>query len=56
MKSKYGITLLFLAAIIAFGTALAHFSCIFFGPECYSAQMAPKFIVESAQQEQSLPL
>lgn len=50
MKSKYGITLLLLAAIVAFSTALAHFSCIFFGPECYSAQMAPKFIVESAQQ------
>ena len=50
MKSKFGISLLLLAAIVAFSTALAHLSCIFFGAECYSAQMAPKFIVESAQQ------
>ncbi|ARD21198.1 hypothetical protein [Shewanella japonica] len=50
MKSKYGVTLLLLTAILAFSTALAHFSCIFFGPECYSIQMAPEFIVESAKQ------
>jgi len=39
---------LVLAAIIAIGTAIAHTSCIFLGPECYAVQMAPKQIVESA--------
>ena len=49
MKSKYGITLLVLAALISVGTAIAHMSCIFFGPECFSAQMAPPQIIESAR-------
>ncbi len=48
MKSKIGATLLILAAFIAMGTAVAHMSCIYFGPECYSVQMAPPQIVESA--------
>jgi hypothetical protein len=49
VNQRYGIILLVLAAIIAFGTALAHFSCIFFGIECYSAQMAPQSIILSSQ-------
>lgn len=48
MKSKIGILLLILAAAIAMGTALAHLSCIYFGPQCYAVQMAPKAIVDSA--------
>lgn len=48
VKSKIGVTLLVLAAFIAMATAIAHMSCIFLGPECYSAQMAPSIIVESA--------
>jgi len=48
MKSKIGVILLVLAAFIAIGTALAHLSCIYFGPKCYAAQMAPPQIVESA--------
>ena len=30
-------------------TALAHLSCIHFGPQCYATQMAPEVIVESAK-------
>lgn len=48
MKIKIGIILLVLAALIAISTGLAHLSCIYFGPECYAAQMAPAQIVESA--------
>ena len=48
MKAKVGIIFLVLAALIAIGTALAHLSCIYFGAECYAAQMAPPQIVESA--------
>jgi len=48
MKSKFGILLLVLAALIAMGTGAAHLSCIYFGPQCYAAQMAPEIIVESA--------
>lgn len=36
------------AALIATATALAHTSCIFLGPACYKAQMAPPVIVQSA--------
>ena len=43
-------TSLLLAAIIAFATAIAHLSCIWLGEACYSAQMAPEVIIESAQQ------
>lgn len=46
---KTGVLLLVLAGVIAFATALAHTSCIYFGPECYSAQMAPPVVVESAK-------
>lgn len=49
MKVKLGRLLLVLAGLIAFGTALAHTSCIYFGPECYSAQMAPPEVVEAAK-------
>ncbi len=46
---KYGVIFLVIAAMIAIGTALAHMSCIFLGPECYATQMAPPQIVESAK-------
>ncbi|MFT4926060.1 MAG: hypothetical protein ACI8WB_002158 [Phenylobacterium sp.] len=49
MKSKIGVIFLVLAAFIAMGTAIAHMSCIFLGPECYAAQMAPPQIIESAK-------
>jgi hypothetical protein len=49
VKSKIGVILLVLAAFIAMGTAVAHLSCIFLGPECYAAQMAPPQIIESAK-------
>jgi len=49
MKSKLGLVFLILAALIAMGTGIAHLSCIYLGPECYAAQMAPAQIIESAQ-------
>lgn len=49
MSRKKGIVLLVVAAGIFFCTALAHLFCIYFGPQCYSAQMAPPQIVESAK-------
>lgn len=49
MKSQIGKILLILGALIAIGTAIAHTSCIYFGVECYRVQMAPDFVVESAQ-------
>ena len=49
MKLNLGILFLLLAALIAFATAVAHLSCIYFGPVCYSAQMAPPFVVKWAQ-------
>jgi len=49
MKFKCGIFFLVLAAFIAVGNAIAHLSCLYFGPECYSAQMAPVQLVESAR-------
>ncbi|KGJ95487.1 hypothetical protein [Colwellia psychrerythraea] len=48
MKPQVGVIFLVLAALIAMGTAAAHLSCIYLGPECYAAQMAPPLIVESA--------
>lgn len=48
MKLKFGILLLVLAAFIAISTGAAHLSCIYFGPQCYAAQMAPEVIVDSA--------
>lgn len=49
MQAKFGIVALILAAVIAILTAIAHLSCIVLGPECYSIQMAPEPIVESAK-------
>lgn len=49
MSTKSGIVLLAIAAFIAISTAIAHLSCIYFGPQCYAAQMAPQEIVESAK-------
>jgi hypothetical protein len=49
MSFKKGIVLLVIGAIAAISTGFAHLSCIFFGPQCYSAQMAPAIIVESAE-------
>ena len=45
--SKATIALLGAAAIAAI-TAVAHLSCIFFGPTCYEAQMAPPQIIQSS--------
>lgn len=47
-KAKVGVSALILGAGIAVVTAVAHTSCMFFGPSCYQAQMAPKEIVQSA--------
>ena len=49
LKVKYGKAFLIIVALIALGTALAHLSCIFIGSQCYSAQMAPSQIIESAK-------
>ena len=43
-----GVISLLIAAMIATGTAIAHLSCIFLGPTCYKAQLAPPQIVQSA--------
>ncbi|MBB6521775.1 hypothetical protein [Pseudoteredinibacter isoporae] len=50
MKNKLniGVTSLILGALISIFTAMAHISCIYFGPACYKAQMAPPEIVQSA--------
>lgn len=39
---------LILVALIAIFTAIAHMSCIYLGPACFEAQMAPPEIVQSA--------
>lgn len=49
MQRKIGVFLLVFAALAAFSTAIAHLSCLYFGPQCYSAQMAPPSIIESAK-------
>lgn len=49
MGFKKGVLLLVVGAFAAIATGFAHLSCIFFGPQCYSAQMAPAIIVESAE-------
>jgi hypothetical protein len=46
--NKKGIIALILVALIATFTALAHLSCIFLGPSCYKAQLAPSEIIQSA--------
>lgn len=49
MKSQCGIILLVLAALIAIGNAVAHMACLYLGPDCYAAQLAPLQLVESAK-------
>lgn len=49
MQAKLGIAGLVIAAAVALLTAIAHLSCILLGPECYSIQMAPPEVVESAK-------
>lgn len=49
MKAKQGVVLLLIAALVFIATAFAHLTCIYFGPQCYAAQMAPNAIVESAK-------
>ena len=39
---------LWLAAFICSATAVAHMACIFLGPACYRAQMAPQALVASS--------
>lgn len=43
-------SMLILAALIAFGNALAHMACIVLGPQCFEFQMAPQFIIDSSIQ------
>ncbi len=50
-KSKIGKSALILAALISAITAIAHLSCIYLGPSCYKAQMAPQQILQSAIDE-----
>ncbi|RYV01685.1 hypothetical protein SOPP22_15085 [Shewanella sp. OPT22] len=47
---KYGKLALIIPATMAFMVAVAHLSCLYFGEQCYRAQMAPDFLVESARQ------
>ncbi len=46
---NYGKFFLIIIAFLAFGVVIAHMSCIYVGEQCYSAQMAPKIIIESAK-------
>lgn len=50
MKSSQAIAKigLILGALIVIFTAIAHMSCIYLGPTCFEAQMAPPEIVQSA--------
>lgn len=43
-----GVWALSICALISITTAIAHLSCIFLGPSCYRAQLAPQVIVQSA--------
>ncbi|MFK8013335.1 MAG: hypothetical protein AB8B80_14945 [Marinicellaceae bacterium] len=49
MKLKIGTVFLVLAAVSFILNAIAHLSCLYFGPECYAAQLAPKELVDSAK-------
>ncbi|EWH08387.1 hypothetical protein DS2_17637 [Catenovulum agarivorans DS-2] len=50
MNNKYlALGMLITFALIAVFTAIAHMSCIYLGPSCYQAQMAPPDLIESAQ-------
>lgn len=46
---RYGVALLSFVAAVAIITAIAHMSCIYLGPSCFSAQLAPVAIVDSAK-------
>ena len=48
-RSKIGFIFLCVGAGVAIFTALAHVSCIFLGEGCYRSQMAPEFIIRSAE-------
>lgn len=48
MNHKNSVIALLVVALIAVLVAIAHASCIYFGTECYRAQMAPEVIVESS--------
>ncbi|CAH9067009.1 hypothetical protein PSECIP111951_04045 [Pseudoalteromonas holothuriae] len=49
MSKTVKASLLF-CAIMALITAIAHLSCIGIGVQCYRAQLAPQFIINSAKQ------
>lgn len=49
LLTSTGRTLLRIGSMIFIVTAMAHLSCIYFGPQCYAIQMAPVSIVESAK-------
>ena len=50
MNKKYlAVGMLITFASIAVLTAIAHMSCIYLGPGCYQAQMAPPGLIESAK-------
>lgn len=49
LLASTGKTLLLIASAVFILTAMAHLSCIYFGPQCYVIQMAPMSIVESAR-------
>ena len=47
---RYGKLSLVIVSIMAFAVAIAKTSCIYFGEQCYSVQMAPSIIVDSARE------
>lgn len=47
MKSGAAVALLVVALLAVF-TALAHLCCIFLGPSCYRAQLAPPVVVQAS--------
>ena len=49
MKSKIGVAFLVITAVSFIANAIAHLSCLYFGPECYAVQLAPTELVESAK-------
>jgi hypothetical protein len=49
VKSQCGVLFLVLAALIAIGNAVAHMSCLYLGPDCFAAQLAPTQLVELAK-------
>lgn len=45
---RLGMLALIVAALIAIAIAIAHLSCIFLGPACFEAQLAPAVLIESS--------